>query len=366
MDMCALVQLILEYIDFKGGGMANQFKNLPHLLGAITNIDGKEMERSLKSIKAELRKRQKLFAEAEVNHIDKYIQEYKAGKVDIPIPHLILIVDEFAELKAEQPEFMKELVSAARIGRSLGVHLILATQKPSGQVDDQIWSNSKFKLCLKVQSQEDSNEVLKSPLAAEIKEPGRAYLQVGNNEIFELFQSAYSGAPAKMIDAKVNSLNNEINQLNSQISQLRTKVRNRESQIRELNQLKNKYQRLLNDFAKRQLQRKNKLSQNFSQKPNVKFMASYIKGMGALLSGNEYRNAYNGLNAAIIKISNTIKSIQREIDGLNRDIRLKENNISSKRRYINSYQEKIRRTDADLSYRRQRIRYWKNQMRYAV
>lgn len=190
-------------IDFKGGGMANQFKNLPHLLGAITNIDGKEMERSLKSIKAELRKRQKLFAEAEVNHIDKYIQEYKAGKVDIPIPHLILIVDEFAELKAEQPEFMKELVSAARIGRSLGVHLILATQKPSGQVDDQIWSNSKFKLCLKVQSQEDSNEVLKSPLAAEIKEPGRAYLQVGNNEIFELFQSAYSGAPAKMIDANI-------------------------------------------------------------------------------------------------------------------------------------------------------------------
>ena len=96
------------------------------------------------------------------------------------LPHLVIIVDEFAELKAEQPEFMKELISAARIGRSLGVHLILATQKPAGQVNDQIWSNSKFKLCLKVQTQEDSNEVLKSPLAAEIKEPGRAYLQVGN------------------------------------------------------------------------------------------------------------------------------------------------------------------------------------------
>lgn len=116
---------------------------------------------------------------------------------------MILIVDEFAELKAEQPEFMKELISAARIGRSLGVHLILATQKPSGQVDDQIWSNSRFKLCLKVQSQEDSNEVLKSPLAAEIKEPGRAYLQVGNNEVFELFQSAYSGAPEKMDDTNI-------------------------------------------------------------------------------------------------------------------------------------------------------------------
>lgn len=96
-------------IDFKGGGMVNQFKNLPHLLGAITNIDGKEIDRSLKSIKAELQNRQRLLAEAEVNHIDKYIQKYKAGKVTTPIPYLILIVDEFAELKAEQPEFMKEL-----------------------------------------------------------------------------------------------------------------------------------------------------------------------------------------------------------------------------------------------------------------
>ena len=190
-------------IDFKGGGMVNQFRSLPHLLGAITNIDGKEIDRSLKSIKAELQKRQRLFAEVDVNHIDKYIQKFKAGEAQTPIPHLVLIVDEFAELKAEQPDFMKELISTARIGRSLGVHLILATQKPSGQVDDQIWSNSRFKLCLKVQSQEDSNEVLKSPLAAEIKEPGRAYLQVGNNEIFELFQSAYSGAPSKILDSTV-------------------------------------------------------------------------------------------------------------------------------------------------------------------
>lgn len=190
-------------IDFKGGGMVNQFRELPHLLGAITNIDGKAINRSLKSIKAELQKRQRLFADADVNHIDKYIKKYKMGEVSIPLPHLIIIVDEFAELKAEQPEFMKELISAARIGRSLGVHLILATQKPSGQVNEQIWSNSRFKLCLKVQSQEDSNEVLKSPLAAEIKEPGRAYLQVGNNEIFELFQSAYSGASEKADDSNI-------------------------------------------------------------------------------------------------------------------------------------------------------------------
>lgn len=183
-------------IDFKGGGMANQFKKLPHLNGAITNIDGKQVNRSLMSIKAELMKRQRLFAEAEVNAIDSYIDLYKKGKVQIPLPHLILIVDEFAELKADQPDFMQELISAARIGRSLGVHLILATQKPSGVVNDQIWSNSRFKLCLKVQDKSDSNEVLKSPLAAEIREPGRCYLEVGNNEIFQLLQSAYSGAPA--------------------------------------------------------------------------------------------------------------------------------------------------------------------------
>ena len=181
-------------IDFKGGGMANQFKELPHLIGTITNIDGREINRSLLSIKAELVKRQEWFSENGVNHINDYIKLYKSGKVNRPMPHLIMIVDEFAELKQEYPDFMKELISAARIGRTLGVHLILATQKPAGVVDAQIWSNSKFKLCLKVQTKEDSNEVLKTPMAAEIIEPGRAYFQVGNNEIFELFQSAYSGA----------------------------------------------------------------------------------------------------------------------------------------------------------------------------
>ncbi|MCL2391598.1 MAG: type VII secretion protein EssC [Oscillospiraceae bacterium] len=183
-------------IDFKGGGMANQFENLPHLVGKITDIDNHEINRSLLSIRAELEKRKRLFAEFEVNHIDDYIAKFRSKVATMALPHLILIVDEFAELKAEQPEFMKELISTARVGRSLGIHLILATQKPAGQVNEQIWSNSRFKLCLKVATKEDSNEVIKSPLASEIREPGRAYLQVGNNEIFTLFQSAYSGASA--------------------------------------------------------------------------------------------------------------------------------------------------------------------------
>ncbi len=181
-------------IDYKGGGMANLFEKLPHLLGTITNLDGSESMRALASIKSELARRQRIFNEHDVNNINQYTKLFKSGKAAQPMPHLFLISDEFAELKKEQPDFMSELVSAARIGRSLGVHLILATQKPSGVVDDQIWSNSKFKLALKVQNESDSNEVIKTPDAARITQPGRAYLQVGNNEVYELFQSAWSGA----------------------------------------------------------------------------------------------------------------------------------------------------------------------------
>lgn len=203
-------------IDYKGGGMANLFKDLPHLLGTITNLDGAQSMRALTAIKAELLHRQQLFSDNDVNHIDGYQKLFKEGKVSEPMPHLFMISDEFAELKSEQPEFMKELVSTARIGRSLGIHLILATQKPSGVVDDQIWSNSKFKLCLKVQDVNDSNEMLKTPDAAAITQPGRAYLQVGNNEIYELFQSAYSGAPY-MADIEVEDVRDnriyEINEL---------------------------------------------------------------------------------------------------------------------------------------------------------
>ena len=85
-------------IDFKGGGMANQFRDLPHLAGTITNIDGREINRSLLSIRAELRKRQELLAKHGVNHIDAYIRLFKQGQAEVPLPHLILIVDEFAEL----------------------------------------------------------------------------------------------------------------------------------------------------------------------------------------------------------------------------------------------------------------------------
>lgn len=193
-------------IDYKGGGLAGVFQNkennvkLPHLAGAITNLDTIEMNRALASIQSELRRRQRMFNKARdaLNEstidIYKYQRLYREGKVDTPISHLFIISDEFAELKDQQPDFMDQLISTARIGRSLGVHLILATQKPAGVVDDQIWSNSKFKICLKVQDKSDSMDMIKCPDAAALKNPGRFYLQVGYNELFALGQSAWTGA----------------------------------------------------------------------------------------------------------------------------------------------------------------------------
>lgn len=209
-------------IDFKGGGLTGAFEDesrgirLPHLAGTITNLDENTMARALASIESELKRRQLIFNEAKsaVNEgtmdIYGYQQLYRNGLVSEPVSHLFIISDEFAELKSQQPEFMDQLISAARIGRSLGVHLILATQKPAGVVNEQIWSNSKFKVCLKVQDRIDSMDMLKRPEAAEIRETGRFYLQVGYNEYFALGQSAWAGASYEPADEVVTKPDDEI------------------------------------------------------------------------------------------------------------------------------------------------------------
>ena len=193
-------------IDYKGGGLAGAFVNsetgekLPHVVGTITNLDKAEINRALSSINSELRRRQTKFNEVRDSlgestiDIYKYQKLYREGMINEPIPHLIIVCDEFAELKDQQPDFMDDLISTARIGRSLGVHLILATQKPTGVVDAQIWSNSKFKICLKVQDKQDSMEMIKRTDAAELKNVGRFYLQVGYNEYFAMGQAAWAGA----------------------------------------------------------------------------------------------------------------------------------------------------------------------------
>ncbi|MBR4442247.1 MAG: type VII secretion protein EssC, partial [Clostridia bacterium] len=188
----AEIQFIL--IDYKGGGMADAFRGLPHVAGIIDNLQGELIiSRALASLNGEIHRREHIFKEHGVDKIDEYNRVFGSDPSEPTLPHLIIIVDEFAELKSEQPEFMTELVSASRVGRSLGVHLILATQKPSNSVSDEIWANSRFHLCLRVQTRSDSMEMLKRPDAAFIKGMGRCFIQIGNDELFEQVQTSYSG-----------------------------------------------------------------------------------------------------------------------------------------------------------------------------
>ena len=184
-------------IDFKGGDLVRDLRDLPHMIGVMTNLESSGTGRAIKILRGEIKKRQGLFNAAGIGNIYDYQAMRRKGepKASQPMPHLVIVCDEFAELKKEQPEFIRELVSISRVGRSLGIHLILATQKPAGVISDEIWSNSHFHLCLKVASIEDSREMLRRPEAADITRQGRAYFQVGMNEVFELFQAAWGDAP---------------------------------------------------------------------------------------------------------------------------------------------------------------------------
>lgn len=187
-------EMAFMLIDYKGGGMSNTFEGLPHVIATITNLEDPNLiNRAKVSLRAELERRQKIFNMAgNIQHIDEYFRS--DWRFREPLPHLLIVIDEFAQLKKDQPEFMDELISIAAIGRTLGVHLLLATQKPAGVVDEKIWSNSRFRICLRVQDDGDSREMIQIPNASTINVPGRAYFQVGNNEVLEYFQSAWSGA----------------------------------------------------------------------------------------------------------------------------------------------------------------------------
>ena len=180
-------------IDYKGGGTGNAVRNFPHCAGVISNLSGGQIRRAMLAISSENKRRQRIFSQYEVNHIDAYMQLYREGKATSALPHLLIVIDEFAELKKEEPEFMQEVISLAQVGRSLGVHLLLATQKPAGTVDDKIWSNARFHLCLRVQDKQDSMDMLHKPDAAYLTSPGQCYLQIGNDEMYQMFQTGYCG-----------------------------------------------------------------------------------------------------------------------------------------------------------------------------
>ncbi len=222
-------ELNLLLVDMKGGGFTKRIGNLPHVVGMVTDVDGDEngtgaeymLGRFLFAMKSEIKRRKMLFNDMHVDSIDAYISacrnieshlkqkkisEEEAKKMrDIaskkPLSHLILVVDEFTELKRFSNEngeldYMGEITTIARIGRSLGFHIILISQNIENAITDDIRVNSKTRLCLKVATRQASKEMIGTELAASPYMPGngRAYMLVGTGSKLEYFQSGYSGA----------------------------------------------------------------------------------------------------------------------------------------------------------------------------
>jgi len=181
-------------VDYKGGAAFEPFRDLPHVVDIVTNLEGSATGRMFSSIKAELDRRQRLNTYSDSKDIVHY---YKKGlhrqEGSPPYPFLFIIIDEFAEMIAGNAEFKSQLESITRLGRALGVHLILAAQRPAG-VTDQMRANIKFRICLRVETPDDSRELLRRSDAAFLPPgiPGRGYLQIGNENI-ELIQVGYIG-----------------------------------------------------------------------------------------------------------------------------------------------------------------------------
>ncbi len=147
-------------VDYKGGAAFKDCNHLPHTVGMVTDLDGHLTTRALESLGAELRRREHQLADADA----KDIEDYLAGRTadDEPMPRLLIVIDEFAALAAELPDFVTGLVDVARRGRSLGVHLILATQRPAGVVSAEIKSNTNLRIALRVTDAGDSDDVIES------------------------------------------------------------------------------------------------------------------------------------------------------------------------------------------------------------
>lgn len=200
------------FIDFKEGGMSESFKDLPHAAGTLTNMDSEIQyfaSRAMTMLNNERKRRAKLL-EPFGQKINNYHKAYhESGREMDSLPHLFIVIDEFAEVVSQCPDFKEMMVSLSRVGRSLGIHLVLATQSPSQSVDSQIWSNSNCKICLKVLNEEESNAVLKTKEAANIHTRGRGFCLTGSRGDLVEFQTAWSGAPTTkdLLDANVILLN---------------------------------------------------------------------------------------------------------------------------------------------------------------
>jgi S-DNA-T family DNA segregation ATPase FtsK/SpoIIIE len=181
-------------VDYKGGSAFGECAKLPHTVGMVTDLDTHLVGRALESLGAELRRREHVFAAAGV----PALPEYEAARRRDPslgsMPRLLIVIDEFASLARELPEFVSGLVNVAQRGRSLGIHLILATQRPSGVVSAEIRANTNLRIALRVTDTAESTDIIDAPDAARIGKatPGRAYARLGHNSLLP-FQAGRIG-----------------------------------------------------------------------------------------------------------------------------------------------------------------------------
>ena len=192
-------QLNFVLIDYKGGSAFDACARLPHVVGIVTDLDESGSARAVRCLEAELRWREQVLRDAGVSDRDAFVGLTDERRGAARLPRLALMVDEFATLKAELPAFVDALVDVAQRGRSLGVHLVLATQRPAGTVSDRIRANTQLKIALRVQDRADSNDVIGSPMAALLPRArsGMAVVRVGSDEPITI-QTAYTGRPAAL------------------------------------------------------------------------------------------------------------------------------------------------------------------------
>jgi DNA segregation ATPase FtsK/SpoIIIE, S-DNA-T family len=174
--------LVFVLVDYKGGSAFDRCAQLPHTVGLVTDLDEHLGQRALTSLQAELSFRERVLRRVGCQDLPAYLA---AGSPAGPMPRLVVVIDEFATLAAELPDFLGALVGVAQRGRSLGVHLILATQRPSGAVNANIKANTNLRVALRVQDAADSVDIIDRKDAAEISRetPGRAYVRRGAGDV---------------------------------------------------------------------------------------------------------------------------------------------------------------------------------------
>ncbi|XVX22076.1 FtsK/SpoIIIE domain-containing protein [Actinomycetota bacterium] len=188
-------EVSLLLVDYKGGAAFGDLADLPHVAGMLTDLDEHEAERALLSLQAELRRREHLLKDVGASSAI----EYAAMPDTAPLARLVVVIDEFRVLADELPEFLDGMVRIAATGRSLGVHLLLATQRPAGVVSADIKANVNCRIALRVRDRADSQDVIESDDAARLPSsvPGRALLRSGSGPLTELQTALVGGAASE-------------------------------------------------------------------------------------------------------------------------------------------------------------------------